>query len=473
MRRYLLVPGLLLSAFVPVSAAKHVSLHGYVTAVHPPLSFEMDNYRIFDRTEEEHQRILSEGRDYRPPHLKAGTLRVGLEVEVKGDYDRKTGEVKATFIKAVNDDTDPDKTVEGMGLVEDKASLQKTGQEWSGSLKADGENLVIGADTQVSLKRSRSEKKEREELGLDSDNVSLLTPDDINVGTFAYYEGVRQADHSIQAKKIEFRQDRAATESDLSYLETKVYYESGHYDVGTLHVGQKEYQLFASPEASAYLEKLGNSLIPASQRDLPEKSPGKVKLKFFLMKSPFFAVDTYPNGVIVISENVFDVFDSEAQLAYVLSHEIARVVERQNWTASKYHETQRKEISALGLVAFAASGGGPGWPLVSYLVDKKIASKFVRGLQNQSDRVALEYMIAVGYDPHEAIECWRTLEKKRARGPFWGDFDNNFIRRTYSGSVLQLDYAGQDFSNLKHDSPDFHAACDAMKAARLRSKAKR
>jgi len=474
--RSLAVSALLLSGLIQASLAKHVTLRGYVTAVHSPGSFDLDGYKILDRTEEERERIREEGRDYRPPQLKPGILRVGLEVEVKGDYDRKTGEVKATAIKAAMDDSAPDKSVEGMGLAEDKASLQKTAQTWSGNLKAGGETLVVTSETQVLLKRSRSEKKEREDLGLESD-ISSFSPDDIDLNTFVYYEGVRQKDHAILAKKIEFRQDRAGVESDLSYMESKVTYEASHYEVGTLHVGQKEYELFPSPEASLYLEKLGNSLIPASQRDLPEKSPVKVKFRFFLMKSPFnghyFAVDTYPNGVIVVSENVFDVLDNEAQLAFVLSHEIARVVEKQKWTASKYRETERKQITAVGLAAFAASGAAPGWPLLTYLVDKKIASKFVRGLRNQSDRVAMEYMLAAGYDPNQAVETWRVLERKRARGPFWGDSDDNLMRRTYLQSELLLDYAGQDFTTLRHDSPDFHAAADAMKAARVRAKAKK
>lgn len=472
MRRLPFVSAFLLAGFIQTGLAKHVNLHGYVTAVRSAGSFEMDNYKILDRTEEERQRIHDEGRDYRPPQLKPGILRIGLEVEVKGDYDPKTGEVKATAINAVGDDSNPDKTVEGMGLVEDKSSLEKTAQTWSGRLKADGESLVLTTDTEISLKRSRSERKERQELGLETD-ISSFSPEDIDPETFVYYEGTRQPDHSILAKKIEFRQDRAGNESDWSYMDPVVVYHDAKSESGTLSIGKKEYELFPSPEASDYLSKLGASLIPAHQRDLPEKSPAKVKFRFFLSKVGFFAVDTYPNGVIVVSENVLDAFDNEAQLAFVLAHEIARVVEKQKWTVSKYRETERKEAAGVALVAFAASGGAPGWPLVTYLVDKKITHKFVRGLLNQSDRTALEYMLAAGYDPNQAVECWRVLEKKKVKGTFWGNSNENVTRRTYLRSEIQLDYAGQDFSSLKHDSPDFHAALDAMNAARIRAKAKK
>src|SRR5215471_594361 len=135
-RRSPFIAALLLFTLSEVGFARHVNLHGFVTAVHSPLNFEMDQYQIVDRTQEERDRIRSEGRDYQPPHLKPGVLRVGLEVEVKGEYDVKTGEVKATAIKAVNDEFEADKFAEGMGLVEDKASLQKNSQGWSGRLTA-------------------------------------------------------------------------------------------------------------------------------------------------------------------------------------------------------------------------------------------------------------------------------------------------------------------------------------------------
>ena len=472
MRRILFTSALLLSCFTQSSFAKHVTLRGFVTAVHSPTSFEMDQFKILDETEQEHQRRVSAGLNHTGvPQLKPGTLRVGLEVEVKGNYDRKTGEVWATAIKAVSDDSDPDKSIEGMGLVEDKSSLHKTAQGWSGRFKADGETLVLAGETQISLKRSRAERKERQDLGLDSDDVSSFSADDIDLDTFAHYEGVRQADHSILARRIEFRQDRAATESDWSYLEPKVLYRDSKSESGALSIGQKEYELFPSPEAADYLGKLGASLIPAHQKELAEKNPGKVQFRFFLTNSDFFGVDTYPNGVIVVTANVLDTLDNEAQLAFLLSHEMARVVEKQNWTTSKYRETERKEVEAVGVAAVAS--GGLGGPLVAYFVDKRITRKFVRALQDQSDRVGMEYMLAAGYDPNQAVEFWRVLEKKRAKGPFWGDSDENLVRRTYIQSELQLDYAGRDFSSRKHDSTDFCTAVDEMKAARVRGKAKK
>jgi hypothetical protein len=470
LRRLLLISALVIAGFVQASLAKHVTLRGFVTAVHSPTSFEMDEYKIIDDTEAEHRRLGSVGKkDWQSPQLKPGTLRVGLEVEVKGDYDRKTGEVKATGIKALSDDTDPATPVEGMGLVEDKTSLQKTAQGWSGRLVAEGETLAVTPDTLISVKRSRAERKELRNAGLGSNDDSAFSPDDIDLDTFAHYVGLRQKDHSILAKKIEFRQDRAAAESDWSLLAAKVFYPEANSDVGTLTVDEKEYELFPSPEAEEYLGKLGASLIPAHERELPDKSASRVLFRFFLVNTDTVDVDTYPNGVVVVSAHVFDVFDNEAQLAFVLAHEMATAVEKHVWIITKYCEKERIEMSAVGA---AASLAFPGALIATSLADKSILHNITRSLHNQADRVGIEYMLAAGYDPGQAVESWRVLEKKRAQGRFWGNHGVNFERRTYLESELRLSYANRDFSSLKRDSSGFHAAADAVEAARRRIRTK-
>jgi predicted Zn-dependent protease len=126
------------------------------------------------------------------------------------------------------------------------------------------------------------------------------------------------------------------------------------------------------------------------------------------------AADAYPDGVVVVSAHLFDVLDNEAQLAFVLAHEVARVVEKQEWTTLKCSEQER---TGTGLVGFAALGLG-GLALADMLDNKRIAHRFARGLQNQADRVGIEYMLAAGYDPSQAVESWRVLEKKHAQGRF-------------------------------------------------------
>jgi len=318
------------------------------------------------------------------------------------------------------------------------------------------------------VKRSRAERKELRKEGLEADDDSTFSPADIDLDTFAHYVGVRQTDHSILVKTIEFLQDRAAAESDWSLLAAKVVYPEANSDSGTLTVDEKQYEIFPSPEAEGYLNKLGASLVPAHQRELPDKSPGKVLFRFYLVNTDSVDVDTYPNGVVVVSVHLFDVFENEAQLAFVLAHEMARAAEKHAWVIGKYRAKERIAMSTMGA---AASLTFPGAGIATSLANREILQQIVPSLRNQADRVAIEYMLAAGYDPNQAAEAWRALEKKRAQGRFWGNSATNFERRTYLEAQLYLNYANRDFSTLKRDSADFHVANEAVKAARHRKKA--
>ncbi|HTW31766.1 MAG TPA: M48 family metalloprotease [Candidatus Sulfotelmatobacter sp.] len=451
--------------------AKSITLRGFVTAVHSPTSFEMDEYTITDDTEREHERLGSVGKkDYHSPQLRPGALRIGLEVEVKGDYNRKTGQVKATGIKALWDDSDPANLIESIGLVEDRRSLQKNGQHWTGSFAADGETLVVTADTQISVKRSRGERKDLRHLGLESTDDSAFSPADIDLDTFVHYVGVRQPDHSVLTKEVEFRPDRAAADSDWKTLAAKVFQPHPDSPAGTLSIDERQYNLFPSTEAQEYLAKLGASLIPPHQRELPADSPHKMLFRFFLVDSDTVFVDTYANGIVVVSARVFDLLDHEAQLAFLLSHQMAAIVEKHQWIASHYREGERAEIELAGV---ASSLALPGMGLPFWFAEKGIMNGFARSLLNQQDRIGIEYMVAAGYDPNESAEFWRTLERKHAKGHFWGNHDWNLIRRTYLESELVTHYANRDFSGLKRDSAEFHAAAGAIQAVRHSAKSKR
>ena len=104
-------------------SAKKISVHGYVTAVHSPRTFEIDSYKVTDET----AAYAKAQRWHHPVTVDPALLRIGLEVEVKGEYDRDTGELKAHAIKSFDEGT-----IESTGLVEKKLSLNKNQNGWSG-----------------------------------------------------------------------------------------------------------------------------------------------------------------------------------------------------------------------------------------------------------------------------------------------------------------------------------------------------
>jgi D-arabinose 1-dehydrogenase-like Zn-dependent alcohol dehydrogenase len=77
------------------AASKNVKIHGYVTQVSSPTSFEIEDYRIAS------DRDLVLDFDNAGPDVKFAVqdLRVGVEVQIVGVLDESTGELRAKSMK--------------------------------------------------------------------------------------------------------------------------------------------------------------------------------------------------------------------------------------------------------------------------------------------------------------------------------------------------------------------------------------
>jgi len=202
MKRHLQAVGLRIFAFLlacEVCAAKPVKIHGFVTAFNSPTSFEIEDYKItrdatlvMDVEKENDGELLAT--------FKPEDIRIGTELEIKGNYDEGTNELKATSIKVFLDDT---RTIKRVALLEKVPTLQRSEAGWAGTVAADGQKVSIGEATVVSFRLNKSEKKQ---VKKGTDEISpLVSTDQLTLDTFIHYEGVRQSDGSILAKRVEFQ----------------------------------------------------------------------------------------------------------------------------------------------------------------------------------------------------------------------------------------------------------------------------
>jgi hypothetical protein len=112
--------------------------------------------------------------------------------------------------------------------------------------------------------------------------------------------------------------------------------------------------------------------------------------------------------------------------------------------------------------AFIPFGGG----VVTSLMASGIQNQFARSLENQSDRVGLEWMLAAGYDIREAPASWKAVSMQkgdRDLNPFWDSHDNHTTRRSYLMAELRNNYSDVDYSKLKKDSEQFHRVAELVK----------
>jgi hypothetical protein len=103
--------------------------------------------------------------------------------------------------------------------------------------------------------------------------------------------------------------------------------------------------------------------------------------------------------------------------------------------------------------------GGSAVSDTTKLIERGFRNGYSRSLENQADRVGMEWMLASGYDIREAPQAWKVVSKKYGDHPtdlFWDNHDNNTTRRSYLMAEIRNNYSELDYSKLKKDSDDFH-----------------
>ncbi len=230
-------------------------------------------------------------------------------------------------------------------------------------------------------------------------------------------------------------------------------------DEVTTYSGDKiptEDMLYDNLLAQDYVNRVGQSLVPQNS----DKRYG-----FKITSSPMPDARSLSTGTIYVSTGLLSLVDNEAQLAYILSHEIAHV-ERDHWKqdvlvakwiedATKSQEVKAGIIGAVGGGLFGAFGGkGVGNALsgaflgagiaqfVVKLVDNK-AFEWSLAQEDEADKLALNYMLDRNYDVRETQTFYETLKSAAVEDPRieldrFADRDRTEERRKTISSVIAL-----------------------------------
>jgi predicted Zn-dependent protease len=133
------------------------------------------------------------------------------------------------------------------------------------------------------------------------------------------------------------------------------------------------------------------------------------EFRFYVIESADLNAAALPDGTVLVNTGLLAALENEAQLAFVLGHEIAHVTQAHSWR--QVHETRNKRIGlaiagiaaaiAVGVMESNAGYYGPG-PL-SNLVDSLVTvgmaaiwNGYERKLENQAARLGLQALIDRG-----------------------------------------------------------------------------
>ena len=208
-------------------------------------------------------------------------------------------------------------------------------------------------------------------------------------------------------------------------------------DIGTLQYAeflQKYGRLYDNPMLQRYMNNLGQGLVP-------KDSPNVYSFKLLL--DPMPRAEALSTGTVFISTGLISLVDNEAQLAYVLAHEIAHIEKKHMYGMIKNailerELNQEKEKSAerkrniltgvatgVGAVFGGAFGGGRGAVLgglagglggygasLLLLRSKTTATEWSTVSENEADEAAFQYVLDSHYDVREIPRLYARLENE-------------------------------------------------------------
>src|SRR5579863_7556219 len=169
---------------------------------------------------------------------------------------------------------------------------------------------------------------------------------------------------------------------------------------------EREAKIIDDPVIAEYVNRVGQNLV--------RNSDAKVPFTIKVLDSEEVNAFALPGGFFFVNSGLILKADNEAELAGVMSHEIAHVAARHGT-----RQATRGEIAQLGMIPLIFMGGWTGYGIyqaASVLVPVTFL-KFSRSMESEADLLGLEYMYKTGYDPTAFVDFFEKIETLEKRKP--------------------------------------------------------
>ena len=169
---------------------------------------------------------------------------------------------------------------------------------------------------------------------------------------------------------------------------------------------ERQAKIINDPVIAEYVNRVGQNLV--------RNSDAKVPFTIKVIDSEEVNAFALPGGFFFVNSGLILKADNEAELAGVMSHEIAHVAARHGT-----RQATRGEIANLASIPLIFMGGWAGYGIrqaASVLVPVGFL-KFSRGFESEADMLGLEYMYKAGYDPTSFVDFFEKIETLEKRKP--------------------------------------------------------
>lgn len=337
-------------------------------------------------------------------------------------------------------------------------------------------------EQQDKTKKKEEERKEREAKAREKETKKYNTlkefAEDLYARDFEFRDQVDEAYLDLQAQHA-LEAHRINTQRSGEYLQTENEGEP-------LKIRRA---LYDNPRVSEYVNRLGQRIVPEDSDKL---------YAFKVTVNPIPAAYTLSTGTILVSTGMVSLLDNEAQLSYVLAHELAHVY-KDHWrlkvmmplAEQEYNERQEKKramwagilgIAGAGIGAAVGGKNGAGWGAVSGLTagyvissvwSRKLSTDWYVAQENEADDFALAAMLDRSYDPQEVPKLYNMMAQvarsdSRTQLGFLGGRARIRERNDYSQRLLGGSLQGKFQDLLKSGklvgtSPEFNLIMAELK----------
>lgn len=174
-----------------------------------------------------------------------------------------------------------------------------------------------------------------------------------------------------------------------------------------LSVVRKSFKVYDDPDIVDYINKLGSRILTVAGHQFFD-------YHFFVINNSDFNAFAAPSGLIFFHSGLIEAMSNEGELISVMAHECGHVTSRH--ISDRIQKTQKASIlSAAMLIAGIAIGAGP---ITEALVAGSMAGsaamslKFSRLDEEEADRLAYKWMIALGLDPDPMVSMLNKMHRQ-------------------------------------------------------------
>lgn len=394
--------------------------------------------------------------------ISAAELSVGMMLEAEGIW---TAHHQFTAEKVtVNSGVFQKQIHETAYLQEEPRDAEKIKNGDPAELKADGEWLLLDSKTKRAWAPPAPAVVNASGSGAAPAGAGMVQTQVSLAGYHVDYQGHRIADGKISAEKVELGSPAPADAYKMPHGLEVVRAQDPQTGIDVLEFRRGKnvdgrMKLLHDKTVQEYVSHLGDSLLPAGAKGTSKA----LEFRFFVVEDSSINAAALPDGTVLVNTALLGAVENEAQLAFVLSHEISHTLQVHYWR--EVHETRPQRIGLF--IAGLAAGYfiGDLGVFMSQLGMVSVINGHQRELENQADRLGLQNVIEHGYDPRLAPGFMKIIIERygnRSTSKLWSNHDSAVLRGSFLTVQLMKQYPEHHFDGTRVNTDAFDAMREAL-----------